>query len=372
MTSPEGARPGSRSSERTERSVTITDIARAAGVSIGTVSHYLNATAKVASPTAEAIRAAMDELNYQPNLNARSLRARTTHTLGLVLPNITNPFYTEVAALIGDQAAQHGYQLILCSSGEDERVEALHLQNLHQRRVDGALVVSTGKRTTPQPGARLPFPRVFVDRRVAGQPSVTTDNELGGRLALEHLVTLGHRRIGFIVGDEHVENIQQRLAGARHVLAEHGLDTAQEHVIRGTQSIETGQEAERFWRSDHPPTAIFTTNDVIALGVWRTCLAAGVRLPQDVSLIGFDNIGWSRLTVPPLTTVAQDVATMTRRALELVIDAIAGTPLHDTTELITPSVVVRESTRKIDPGKPANAPRSPGGDVTASRGRPTA
>lgn len=332
--------------ERGQRSVTISDIAREAGVSVGTVSHYLNASAKVAPRTADAVREAMTRLKYEPNVNARSLRSQVTRTLGLIVPNLNNPFYAELADVIGDQVFKSGYGLLLCSSCEDVEHESLHLTSLHQRRIDGALIVATGRSALLRGSRRMPFPCVFVDREAVGLPSVTTDNRLGGRLALEHLLQLGHRRIALAVGDPHVPNIQDRLAGARQVLATHGVSVADELVIRGSQSVATGRQADGLWQLDDPPTAVFATNDVIALGVWQSCLAAGVRVPEDVSLVGFDDIQWASLTVPPLTTVRQDLAGMTAQALELLSVAIAGEAPHSSTSRIAPALMVRASTRR--------------------------
>jgi hypothetical protein len=177
-------------------------------------------------------------------------------------------------------------------------------------------VVITGAPARFEGDTALPIRTVFLDRRVPGQASVTTDNQMGGRLAMEHLVGLGHRRIGIVAGDEHVANIQERLAGATGVLAEHGLTTPPELFISGPQAIETGRLADRYWRMNEPPTAVLTTNDVIALGVWQSCLANNVRIPDDLSLVGYDNIHWSELTVPPLTTVAQDKEGIVERALD--------------------------------------------------------
>jgi LacI family transcriptional regulator len=262
----------------------------------------------------------------------------------LVLPNIINPFYAELAASIGDQASERGYELLVCSSGEDQAREALHLRTLHQRRVDGGLVVASGDSPLQRSPSRLPFPCIFVDRAAPGRPSVTTDNRLGGRLALEHLLSLGHRDIAVIIGDEHVPNIQDRLAGAYEALDQAGVKLSPRNVLRGSQSIDTGREAHRLWSMGRPPTAVFATNDVVALGVWQSCLADGVRIPEDVSLVGFDDIHWASLTVPPLTTIRQDVPAMAATALELLLAAIAGTPLADETSLITPKVMVRGST----------------------------
>lgn len=344
---------------RQRRPATIKDIAREAGVSVGTVSHYLNATAKVSPTTAEAVRQAMQRLDYTPNANARSLRTQVTQTIGLIVPNLSNPFYAELASSVGTQAFDIGYQLLVGSSFEDEDCESLHLSALQERRIDGALVVATGRSGLYRGAKPMPFPCVFLDREVTGWPSVTTDNRLGGRLALEHLLSLGHRRIALLVGDEHVPNIQERLDGARQALEQYGVRIADDYVISGSQSVETGRKAQRWWELDDPPTAIFATNDVIALGVWQSCLAAGVRMGEDVSLIGFDDIQWAGLSVPPLTTVRQDIAGMVARGLHRLIAAVGGERPAGGTEYLPPELVIRDSTTGA-----TNAVHSPRSRVT--------
>lgn len=358
--------PGSSSDRPAEgtRTPTIRDIAREAGVSVGTVSHYLNATAKVASPKAEAVQEAMRRLDYTPNANARSLRTQVTRTIGLIVPNLSNPFYAELASNVGSRAFDAGYELLLGSSFDDEACETLHLTALRERRIDGALVVATGRSSLHHEARPLSFPCVFIDREVAAGLSVTTDNRLGGKLALEHLLSLGHRRVGLLLGDVHVPNIQERLAGAREALGRYGVTVAEEHVITGPQSIDTGRKARRWWDLDEPPTGIFATNDVIALGVWQSCLEAGVRLPDDVSLVGFDDIQWASLTVPALTTVRQDLPAMAARGFARLIGAMSGEPLPVATEHIAPKLVIRESTRATETSDDA----SPAGN--RGRGRP--
>lgn len=333
---------------RGARTPTVRDIAQAAGVSVGTVSHYLNGTAKVTPTTAESVRQAMQRLDYTPNANARSLRTQVTRTLGLIVPNLSNPFYAELASNVGARAFEAGYELLLGSSFDDEGCESRHLSALRERRIDGALVVATGRSNLHREARPTPFPCVFLDREVAGGKSVATDNRLGGRLALEHVLSLGHRRVGLLVGDEHVPNVQYRLAGARQALEGYGIAVADEHIIRGSQSVKTGREARRWWGVDEPPTAVFATNDVIALGVWQSCLEAGVQVPDDVSLVGFDDIEWASLTVPPLTTVRQDLPRMAARGLESLVAAVGGEPPEVGTEYIAPELIVRASTRRFE------------------------
>lgn len=344
MVSPGGSRSRSDSSGDHDQRVTIAEIAEQAGVSVGTVSNVLNGSARVAPKTERAVRDTMDRLSYQPNVNARSLRSRVTRTLGLVLPNITNPYYAELAASFGDQAFQLDYELLLCSSAEDPRREELHVTTLQQRRVDGAMIVATESSPLHRSAGRMPFPCVFVDRAAAGALSITTDNWLGGRLAVEHLLELGHRTIGFAIGDEHVPNIQQRLAGARDVLDAYGLTVRDEHIIRGPVAVDTGLQGGNLWTMDDPPTAVFATNDVIAIGLWQSCLAAGVDVPGDVSLVGFDDIRWAEFMVPPLTTVHQDIPVMTEQALAMLIQSIAAHEQAPREHHVAPWLNVRGST----------------------------
>lgn len=333
---------------RSKRTATIKDIARLAKVSVGTVSNYLNGTANVAEETSKQIEEAIQKLNFRPNMNARSLRSQRTLSFGLVVPNITNPFFSEIARLIEDYAWKAGYQIFLCDSDGNKNREEAQLETLYQRQIDGAIIIHTGNNALRHLVERWTIPTIFVDRHVKGHRSIVTDNEQGGILALQHLVELGHKRIGMIIGDNHVDNVQERLKGAYRVLNQHGIVVPDEYIIKGTQSLETGLEADSFWKLPQPPSAIFTTNDVIALGVWHSCLAHGIRIPEDLSLIGFDNIQWSALTVPPLTTIAQPIDEICSRAINLLKDVLnEKASLGNEIENIMPELIIRGSTASV-------------------------
>lgn len=347
-----------------QRSITIADVARRAGVSVGTVSNYLNGTKRQTEATRRAVREAMDELGYEPNINARSLRAQTTRTIGLILPNIVNPFFTDLAAVTEQRAWDRGYQVLLCSSLDDVETEATQVRSLHQRRVDGALIAATAHSEFREPSRAVPFPAVFLDRALTGRPSVATDNLLGGRLAAEHLVSLGHRRIGLVIGDPSLENIQDRLTGAEQLLAEHGLRVAPQHRFEGPQSLETGLKAVSLWDQDEPPTAVFATNDIVALGLWRALQRRGLEVPGDVSLVGFDDVRWIEITGPELTTVRQDVDLLANRALDLLLEWVEAAPddppqaVQDTAhDLLDPTLVVRGSTSPVVDARPSRRQR---------------
>lgn len=332
---------------------TIKDVARVAKVSVGTVSHFLNGTTPVGKAKATRIEAAIEALGYQVDLGARGLRVGTTRTVGLVVPNISNPFFGEIARGIEHALTEREYQTFLCDSGDDPLREEAYLANLASRRVDGVLVVYADQRADPaRLHASAGVPLVFVDRGVPDLPSVTSDNRLGGRLAARHLIELGHRRIGVMLGRPEVANVAARFEGFRDELAAQGLGLTDELLLTGRQNLAFGSDVERFLRLSDPPTAVFATNDIVAVGAWLKLLNLGVRVPQGLSLVGFDDIELSRTVLPPLTTVAQNVPEIGRRAVDRLMSLIASEALalaepHSAANVdvpIEPRLVVREST----------------------------
>ena len=324
---------------------TMLDVAKAAGVALGTVSNHLNGSVHVSPKTAKKIDKAISILGYRIHLGARSLRAQRTQSVGLVVPNISNPFYAEVARAVEHSLWERGFQTLLCDSSQDAERERKHLDNLENRRVDGILLIHWD-RPPRERLQRITVPVVCVDRVVEGQLSVTTDNQLGGRLAARHLVAQGHRRIAILAGQPTDNNVRQRLRGFMAVLKEQGVERPQ--VLTGPeQAIELGYEVGRFLEGSRaPPTAIFSTNDIVAVGAWRSLLELGIRIPQDVSLIGYDDIEMTRMLIPPITTVAQDKAALAREATALLLRVLEGQGGKDErrTVQIPPRLIVRGST----------------------------
>lgn len=333
---------------------TIKDVARTARVSVGTVSHYLNGTTHVTKAKAERIQAAIDALGYQVDLGARGLRSGTTKTIGLLVPNISNPFFGEIARGIEHALMQRSYLTFLCDTSDDPRREEAYLANLGSRRVDGALVIYADQDADPaRLSALVDVPLVYVDRGVPGMPSVTSDNRLGGRLAARHLIELGHRRIGALLGRPDVANVAARFEGFRDELATHGLDVPAGLLLTGRQTLAFGSEIDRLMALDEPPTAVFTTNDIVAIGAWQKLMSMGLAVPDDVSLVGFDDIELSRTIRPPLTTVAQDVPEIARCAVARLLSLIPSEASErsdphcaaTTDDIpIEPRLVAREST----------------------------
>jgi LacI family transcriptional regulator len=326
---------------------TMLDVAKAAGVAVGTVSNRLNSSVHVSPKTAKKIDDAIARLGYRIHLGARSLRAQRTHTVGLLLPSISNPFYAEIARAMENALWDRGYQMLLGYSSLDENRELKQLDNLESRRVDGIFMIYSSKPPRERL-KRMSLPVVCLDRAVEGQLSVTTDNILGGRLAARHLVALGHRRIAILAGQPSDLNIQERLRGFTAVLSEQA-DSEEPQLLTGPeQAIELGYEVGRLLEGGrHPPTAIFATNDTVGVGAWRSLLELGIRVPQDISIIGYDDIEMTRLLIPPMTTVAQDKAVMAREAVGLLLKVLeSGAPPagERPTIRVPPRLIVRGST----------------------------
>jgi LacI family transcriptional regulator, galactose operon repressor len=339
---------------------TMLDVAKAAKVAVGTVSNHLNGSVHVSPKTAAKIDRAIVRLGYRIHLGARSLRAQRSQSVGLVVPNISNPFYAEVARAVEHSLWERGFQTLLCDSSQDAERERKHLDGLENRRVDGILLIHWDR----PPRERLQHmtvPVVCVDRVVEGQLSVTTDNHLGGRLAARHLVAHGHRRIAVLAGQPTDNNVRERLRGFMGVLKEQkGLERPQ--VLTGPeQAIELGYEVGRLLEgSKPPPTAIFATNDIVAVGAWRTLMELGIRIPQDMSLIGYDDIEMARLLIPPLTTVAQDKAGLAREATAVLLAALEGGQAAKGERrpvLLPPRLIVRGSTAPPGDGAGPSAAR---------------
>lgn len=324
---------------------TIKDVARRAGVAPSTVSNFLTGNARVSPPTAEKIQEAIDTLGYIPNLAARSLRINQTKTIGLIVPDISNPFFSEIVRTINHVSLRMEYALILCDSGGDGEREKVLLSNLLSQRVDGILMIHTGHRNDYAELAKSAArPIVFVDRAVSGIRSVVTDNLSGGKLAARHLLGLGHQRIGILAGGTHVRNVQERLQAFISEVNAHGFSIDPQYIISGEQTFDTGREVDFLIKMREAPTAIFATNDVIALGAWRKLHEMGVKIPEDVSLIGYDNIEMTEIAVPALTTIGQDKNEMGRQAVLALIEALETKQVSGGTTYVTPQLIVRNST----------------------------
>ncbi len=335
---------------------TIQDVAERAGVSISTVSRVINQSVAVDPATEERVRAAIDALGYRPNLLARSFRRRVTHTIGLVVPDNSNPFFAGVARVIEDEGFLAGYSVVLCNSDLSEVKQATYVDALLAKRVDGLILVSSG--LVPTPGGsdvmrrilEAGVPCVVVDRDLGEAPvdQVLVDNHRGGYLAGEHLLRLGHRRLACLVGPNDLTPSAGRIAGFRSALAEAGVELAPDALVRGDGRYAGGAEAAReLLRRGVEFTAIFAFNDPMAIGAIGALARAGRRVPEDVSVVGFDDIVQASAICPALTTVAQPIAEMGRRSVALLLERMRHRDAPVARVVLPTRLVERESSRAL-------------------------
>jgi LacI family transcriptional regulator len=325
---------------------TIADVARHAGVSVATVSHVMNRTRHVEPETAERVRTAIAALRYSPNSVARSLRRGETKTIGLLLPDNSNPFFASVARQIEDAGFVSGYTVILCNSDGNAEKEERYLSVLMAKQIDG--LIFAGSSDHARVFARLlpSVPAVLVDREIHSVhvDSVLVDHDHGGYLAGQYLVRLGHRRIGVIGGPRDSSSSPARLRGFVRALEEAGFDLPAEAVVDSDYHFAGGRLAmERLMEQAPQITAVFACNDLMAMGAIAALRSRGLRVPGDMSMIGFDDIPYAVTTWPPLTTIAQPVERIGTRAVSLLLERLSEPTAPSRREILAPVLVERES-----------------------------
>ena len=333
------------------RSATIKDVARVAQVSMTTVSHALSAKRPVNAETAERIQAAIDALGYVPHSAARTLQAGKTFMLGLVVPDVSDPFFGRLAVAVERAADENDYGVVLSSSNGAPARDARYFNLLRSRSIDGLIYVAGSLRRDNQLAelARS-FPIVLADEWVEGLdgiPLIASDNREGGRLVGAHLRDLGHSSAAVLAGPSGLRSAEERVAGFREVFPD-------AEVLAGDFSEATAfaRTAELVARRHPSPTAIFASNDLAAFGVLDALAAAGLAVPTDVSVVGFDDVALARRIAPALTTVRQAVDEIGRQATQTLLELVAG----DAPSVVPPcpvELVVRASTA------PPPSPSSP-------------
>lgn len=327
---------------------TIKDVAALAGISYTTVSHVLNKTRPVSEPVRIKVEAAIAQLEYVPSAVARSLKAKSTRTIGLLIPNGVNPYFAELARGIEDHCERNGFCVILCNSDDNPEKQRSYLRVLLEKRVDGLIVSSVDGDVSNAGGlAEVRTPLVVVDRELEGIDAdmVRIDHEQGAYLAVRHLLELGHRRIACIGGPVNTLVADMRQAGYRRAMREAGLDVSPGWAVNSEFTSPAGYEAAVGLLDAEPPTAIFAGNDVIAIGVLRAAAERGVAVPGKLSVVGFDDIQMSRYVYPALTTVGQSIRELGETAAHMLLRRIAAPDTEQIERrLVTPSVIVREST----------------------------
>ena len=329
---------------------TIYEVAREAGVSTATVSRVINDQRHVRQSTREKVEAAMDRLGYVANRQARGLAGGRSRMVGLLVHELGSSYFTQVIRGIDTAVASIGYDLMLYTSHARVEAEARHALELATGPVDGVifvLAVDPSKYVETLRSRGMPFVMLDQSHEVSGTTFVAAANRSGTRQAIEHLIGLGHRRIGFITGKPGVNSARERLAGYRDVLSSAGIPYDRSLIVTGDFLEARGYEATKELLSlEERPTAIFTSADTAAIGAIKAVRDAGLEVPRDVSVVGFDDIPEASLVMPALTTVRQPLMEMGATAVRLLqrlMDEPEATPRR--TELDT-ELVVRDSTAK--------------------------
>lgn len=331
-----------------KRTVTIQDVAKTAGVSVSTVSRVLNGKVDVASETQDRILSVIDDLGYTTNLAARSMRSHKKNLVGLIMPDIAYPFAIEVMKGVNRAIAESEFDLLVYTTGDVRKSgRAFHEQKyvslLTNSISDGVILVA------PVAGEfNIDAPIVSIDPLASNPnyPAVHATNYHGAVAAMEYLLSLGHKRIGYISGRAELESASRRLKGYIEALETVDIPVDEELIASGDYTTETGVTgARQLLGLANPPSAIFASNDQMAMGVYQVAEEMGLRIPEDLSVVGFDNITESKYM--GLTTVDQFISEMGYVATQMLIKLINGIPLEDKTYRMQTQLVVRSSCRKF-------------------------
>ncbi|MCQ6559165.1 LacI family transcriptional regulator [Paenibacillus mendelii] len=328
---------------------TIYDIARKAGVSIATVSQVINGKGKISDKRRQEIYRIIEELNYRPSVIASALTGKKTFTLGLLIPDISNPFFAELARAVEDCGSRSRYSLVICSTdNKDDKVSG-YLQLLQQKSVDG-IIIGTGLEDIGilKPLLNKSIPVVMIAREMPGVqlPTVIVDDYAGGKQAAEHLLELHHQRMAIITEQPKVSSSRERLRGYSDAILSRGFELPDEMVKKtGENLLKDGKSrALELLTDSNPPSAIFCCNDMIAIGTLQAAKELGIRVPEQLSIIGFDNTILAAVTEPALTTLSQPTEMMGSMAVEILIRLSEGESAALERTVLKPDLVIRSST----------------------------
>ncbi|MDO2948504.1 substrate-binding domain-containing protein [Aeromonas simiae] len=325
----------------------IRDVAALAGVSTTTVSHVINETRFVADETRERVFAAMRDLNYAPSLVARSLKVKETHSIGMLVTTSSNPFFAEVVRGVERYCFEQGYNLMLGNTEGEATTAQSYLKMMLRKRVDGLLIMcSEGQREVlGQLDWLGDLPVVQMDWGSGGACDLIADNSHhGGMLATRHLIALGHKKMGCITGPRDRAPGTERLAGFIEALQEAGLPLRSDWILEGNFDCASGHQAMRSLLAlSERPTALFVCNDMMAMGAISAATEAGLRIPEDLSIIGYDNVALAEYMSPPLTTINQPKEELGRLAVTRLLTRINGERPQETLITLEPNLVIRRS-----------------------------
>lgn len=342
---PGPARTSKRRSTKSQR-MDIHAVAKLANVSIATVSRTINHIPTVNPRMAKRVWEAIRELNYFPNTQARALVSGRSRLLGLIVSEITNPFFPELIQGFEDVAVENGYEILIGSTNyEPERMQRC-IRRMMERNAEGVAVMTFGiEQPLLDQLADRDVPLVFVDvaPNRPGMSVLKVDYHHGIRQGVQHLAALGHRSIGFVAGPQRLHSAQSRLSAFKKALQECGIRVEQKFIIEGDHTIEGGMiSAEQLTTQKNPPTAVMCSNDMLAIGVLHKLSRSGLRVPDDISIIGFDDIQLASMMIPPLTSIQMSRSDLALGAVSALRGHLEGTPQRE--YKIDTRLVVREST----------------------------
>jgi len=330
---------------------TIKDVAELAGVHPSTVSRVINDDPRISEKTKEKVLLIIKKLGYTPNAIARGLKTKRTYTLGMLIPDITNPFFAEIARGVEDAANKNNYNVILCNTDDKLKKERTYLQILRGKRVDG-LILGTAhvKDKSILELERKKFPYLLVSRNIEGldKNCIIVDDVEGGMMATEYLIKLGYHRIAHITGPLKTRSALNRLEGYKLALKKYEIEYREELVEEGDFRIKGGYQAmKKFFKLLEPPKAIFAANDLLALGAMQAIQKKNFHIPGDFSVVGFNDIKLASFVYPPLTTIRQPMLEMGALAVKMLLKIIEEGEFNQRKILLKSKLIIRESCKKI-------------------------
>lgn len=327
--------------------VTMAEVAREAGVSLMTVSRVVNTKGDVSPATRQRVLDVIERLGYTPSGVARGLATKRTGTIGLVVPDNANPFFSEVARGVEQQAYAEGYNVFLCNTNEDPQREVAVLQSLEEKRVDGLVLCSSRLNGSELQTALAHHPAVVLVNRQLGDNGVSAvliDDEAGGQMATQHLLQAGHRAVGLLAGPTTSYSGRQRTKGYRAALAAAGLPHNADWTQHCSPMVRGGLETALELLTTHPElTALFCFNDLVAVGVLQACAELGRQVPGDLAIVGFDDIPLAALVTPSLTTCRVSRYELGTQAMQLLLAQIDGGVDRCEGIVLYPELVIRAS-----------------------------
>lgn len=331
--------------------ITIKDIAKKAGVSITTVSKVINnKDESISDETRNRVKDIIKELNYQPNALARGLITKKTKTIALVLPDITNPFFPDVARGVEDYSNKHGYNVFLCNTDDNYKKENDYINLLKEKRVDGIIFSSANSGSDKTKFIhKIDIPLVAIDRAYNENEcfGIFTDNLTGGYIAAKHLIDLNHKKIACITGPKEIRNSIERVNGYKKAIIEAGIELDESLIAYSDFKIDGGYKAGIELMKNKDITAIFACNDLMACGVYEAAYDMGLRIPDDISVVGFDDVQIIKALNPKLTTIKQPIYKIGQEAAKMLIKLIENKKINENIINLDVELVTRGSTRKL-------------------------